>query len=103
MKSVDVVRAVFFDHGDDRLPHSGQNRSDDNRRHHADDDAENRQKRAKFIRANAVERHLQNFNTAKILIRQILSLIFSLAFRQRDNRVELGALSKPDKVRRRRR
>src|SRR5262249_1124950 len=61
VKSVDVVRAILFDHRDDVLPQAGEQRRDADRRHHADYDSEHREKTAKLVPAHAIERHLQYF------------------------------------------
>ena len=61
MKSVDVVRAIFFNHGNDVLSQAGEQRRDADRGHHADHDSEYSQKTAKLVPAHAVERHLESF------------------------------------------
>ena len=59
MERVDVVRSILFNHRDDVLTQTGQQRSDRDRRHHTDDDSEHGEKTAKLMAAHAVERHLQ--------------------------------------------
>src|ERR1044071_7546703 len=61
MKSVNIIGAVFFDHRHDALPQAREDRRNGDRSHHADDDTEHREKAAKLMRTNTVQRHRQRF------------------------------------------
>ena len=61
MKRVDVVCAIFLDDGNNVLAQAGENRSDRDRGHHADDDAQHCQKTSELVGPDAIERHPHGF------------------------------------------
>ncbi len=57
MERVDVVRSILFDHRDDVLTQAREQRSNRDRRHHADHDSEHREKTAKLMATHTIECH----------------------------------------------
>src|SRR5260370_17650914 len=61
MERIDIIGPVLFDHGDDVLAQSGQDGGDRDRRHYTNNNSQNCQKAAEFVRAYTIQRHRQRF------------------------------------------